>query len=182
MILFTRADRSPLFADRAQLGDERRRKQLLARCRRGLEAALSSRRASRGLQRTGTAPGGRVTIEGIAEVADAEQRGLWTRWRARLAAYMPWIAPPADERAASELHPTRFGHNVRAGAGHRVSDELSLDYVAVGSANELLERLHGRVVDGGRVTWGLASVDCGSWVPGAGTDSLEDVTAWVAQL
>ncbi|WFC97060.1 hypothetical protein MBRA1_003725 [Malassezia brasiliensis] len=183
LVLFTRADLSPVFADRHSLQDEKRRAQLLARCRRGLDAALASRRASRGLA-TQT---GRVTVEGIAEI-DAAHTSLWTRMYTaakpvlRALPFLAWAAPE-DERVAAELHPTRFGHNVRAGAGHR--REAQADYVARTSraGDEVLAQLQASLVEDGRAHFGLASIDRrGAWQPGAGEDRLEDVHAWLARL
>lgn len=183
LVLFTRADLSPVFADRHSLQDEKRRAQLLARCRRGLDAALASRRASRGL----TTQTGRVTVEGIAEV-EAAHTSVWTKVYAaakpvlRALPFLAWAAP-GDARVAVELHPTRFGHNVRAGAGHR--REAQADYVARTSrtGDEVLAQLQTSLVEDGRAHFGLASIDRrGAWQPGAGEDSLEEVRTWLARL
>lgn len=183
LVLFTRADQSPVFADRHSLQDEKRRAQLLARCRRGLDAALASRRASRGLH-TQT---GRVTVEGIAEV-DAARTSVWAQMYAaakpvlRALPFLAWAAPE-EARVAAELHPTRFGHNVRAGAGHQ--REAQADYVARTSrtGDEVLAQLQRSVVEDGRAHYGLASIDCrGAWQPGAGEDSLGEVYTWLARL
>lgn len=183
LVLFTRADLSPVFADRRNLSDEKRRAQLLARCRRGLASALATRRASRGLQ-SGAA--GRVTVEGIAEVADT-RRSLVGRAADALAPvlravpFLRWAAPE-DTRVAAELHPTRFGHNVRAGAGHQ--QESSVDYVVSTSrTDELLAQLHPRVVADGCAHWGLVSLDrSATWQPGGGEDHLGDLYAWLQTL
>lgn len=184
LLLFTRADKSPLFVDRRHLGDEKRRAQLLARCRRGVETALASRRISRGMH-TGA---GRVTVEGIQEVADT-RRSLWGRAHD---SFLPvlrmlpfWLRTAQDgERIAPALHPTRFGHNVRAGAGHQ--QEVQADYVAPRARmamDELLTHLDARIVAHGCAEWGLASVDrTASWQPGAGADSLADLYAFLRRL
>lgn len=190
-VLFTRADKSPLFADRRMLSDEKRRTQLMARCRRGLESALASRRISRGLHRTTDAPKGRVTVDGIAEVADTRRSYVGQAQDAlapvlRAVPFLRWAAPAEDERVAAELHPTRFGHNVKAGAGHKQSAELASDYIVPTSragVDELLTRLHTQVIQHGEASWGLASIDRGAtWQPGAGQDSLDDLARWLQAL
>lgn len=183
-ILFTRADRSPLFPERAMLRDEKRRAQLLARCRRGVATALMARRTSRGLHATARAADaqGRITIEALGEVRAAEQpRALDTAraWLARVPG-LAWLAAP-ETRTAAELHPTRFGHNVRHGEGHKVSNERSLDYLAAAaltSRSDPWECLDMRVVAHGHASLGLASVSPDGFEPATATD-LDDLTAWL---
>ena len=188
LVLFTRADRSPLFSDRALLQDERRRAQLLTRCRVSLDTALTSLRASRGLQRAGRKEG-RVTVEGISAVDAAPASS--SVWRA-----VRWLVPPFLRRAQEEAplaaadaaHPTRFGHNVRSGEGHQVSDELAMDYVDAEAvrgpdSHDVLARLHKHVVSGGSAAWGLASVQPGGWrAADPAGESLEDLHAWLVGL
>lgn len=188
LILFTRMDRSPLFQDKSMLDDEKRRAQLLARCRRGLETALVSRRTSRGLHRTTAddAMRGRVTIDSIQEVQSAEQTS-WLQRAKAAAARVPFLASwlPSDEKTAAELHPTRFGHNVRAGEGHKLSEELALDYLVAASGSAMdqpLHRLHPRVVEDGHAAMGLSHVDRAGWAPQAGQDHLGDLYTWIASL
>lgn len=184
-LLFTRADRSPLFSERAMLRDEKRRAQLLARCRRGVAAALMTRRTSRGLHATSSAAEaqGRITIEALGEVRAAElPRRLDAArvWLARLPG-LAWLAVP-ETRTAAELHPTRFGHNVRAGAGHQVSAERALDYLAAASraASDPLESLDTRVIAHGHASMGLASLEPTGWAPAtAATTDLDDLAAWL---
>ncbi|SHO79269.1 Uncharacterized protein MSYG_3619 [Malassezia sympodialis ATCC 42132] len=185
-LLFTRADRSPLFPERALLRDEKRRAQLLARCRRGVAAALMARRTSRGLHATSSAADaqGRVTIEALGEVpaADAPRTLAAARaWLARLPG-LAWLAV-RETRTAAELHPTRLGHNVRAGAGHQVSNERALDYLAAASrtaASDPLTSLDARVVAQGHASLGLASLAPAGWAPApAATADLDDLAAWL---
>ncbi|WFD31941.1 hypothetical protein MSPP1_002983 [Malassezia sp. CBS 17886] len=191
LVLFTRADQSPVFYDRSMLGDERRRAQLLARCRRGAATALQARRASRGLQRAGAASTGRVTVDGIAEVADADRTSVWERVRGpflRAARSVGFGAAQEETRVPAALHPTRLGHNVRAGEHHQVATELAVDYLAAKTArapgDDLLARLHADVVEGGAASFGVASIDLSSgWMPGApAADELGDLHRWLAAL
>ncbi|WFD20798.1 hypothetical protein MCAP1_003052 [Malassezia caprae] len=184
-LLFTRADRSPLFSERAMLRDEKRRTQLLARCRRGVANALMARRTSRGLHATSSAAGaqGRVTIEALGEVRAAEQPRRLDAARAWLARVpgLAWLAA-AEKRTAAELHPTRFGHNVRAGAGHKVSEERALDYLAAAgrAASDPLDSLDTRVVASGHASLGLASLEPAGWAPAtAAATDLDDLAAWL---
>ena len=127
-ILFTRMDASPLFSDRAMLADDKRQQQLLARCRRGLETAFMSRRETRGLSRTDAK--GRVVVGEIGDIrGDASLlERLWGRLRQAL---VPLGLVRAEARTAAELHPTRWGHRVRAGEGHQRSAEWALDYICL---------------------------------------------------
>ncbi|PKI83412.1 hypothetical protein MVES1_002851 [Malassezia vespertilionis] len=190
-VLFTRADLSPLFAERAMLKDQKRRAQLLARCRRGLEFALASRRTARGLQGV-DGRSARVTIEGIGAVEDVRDSVVARVQRMctpvlRAVPFLRWAAPLEDERIAPELHPTRRGHNVEAGAGHKQSNELAMDYVRTDvrqAGEELLVHLDARVVRDGGVTWGIASIDTSDagWMPGKAAAEIGDLDQWLETL
>lgn len=190
LLLFTRADKSPLFPERALLSDEKRRAQLLARCQRGVAAALTTRRASRGLDRRADAPG-RVSVEAMTHVSDT-RRSLLARAHTALAPalravpFLQWAAPPAEARTAPELHPTRLGHNVRGDAPDRAATAQPADYLAPGAhgtKDDLFLHLDPRIVEGGACAWGLASVDRdATWQPHTGEDHLGDLTAWLAHL
>lgn len=185
-LLFTRADRSPLFPERAMLCDDRRRAQLLARCRNGVASALMERRTSRGLHATSRAASvqGRITIEAMDQVHAAERPHLLDTARAWLARVpgLAWTAKN-ETRTAAELHPTRFGHNVRAGAGHKVSEERTLDYLAAAAptrsaTSDPLDCLDARVIAQGHASVGLASLVPAGWSPATDAD-LGDLVAWL---
>ena len=180
-ILFTRMDASPLFSDRAMLADDKRRQQLLARCRRGLETAFMSRRETRGLSRTDAA--GRVVVGEIGDIrGDASLRErVWGRMRQAL---VPLGLVPAEARTAAELHPTRWGHKVRAGEGHQRSAEYALDYMVArrgAGAEAPFQCLDPRLVQGGCAAMGLGYVDRHGWDPTrVGEAYLPDVHAWLS--
>ena len=191
-VLFTRMDRSPLFMDHALLQDEKRRWQLLTRCRRGVESTLVSRRASRGLHRTDSAgpAQGRVMMEDIDEVRDASRRSWMERARVALARvpFLQWVDPArgSEDGVPAELHPTRFGHRVRGGQGHKQTNELANDYIMAGSGmalDEPLQRLDPRIIEGGRAKMGLAFIDRTGWDPSqTQRDSLDDLYTWIETL
>lgn len=183
LVLFTRIDQSPLFADRALLGDEKRRAQLLARCRAGIDAVLAGRRASRGISK-GRA--NRVTVGGIDEVRAEAAPGILSRLGVLLRG-VPVLGRlvPQEESpltTADAAHPTHYGHNVRAGQGHAVSDERDYVDMARSGGTEVLERLDARVFAGGCATFGLASIEQTGWVPFSGQDSLVDLSTWLNAL
>ena len=183
LVLFTRIDQSPLFSDKSRLGDEKRRAQLLSRCRAGIDTALAGRRASRGI-RGGHA--NRITVGGIDEVQADVSPGLFSRVTGllRVVPLLSRIAPKGEEPLASAdaAHPTRLGHNVRDGHGHAVSDDRDYVDVSRSGSNEVLERLDDRVVTGGRAVFGLACVDQTGWAALAGQESLEDLFTWITAL
>ncbi|CDW95730.1 hypothetical protein, partial [Sporisorium scitamineum] len=77
LVLFTRADLSPLLGGAAAgtdaTKDGKRRAQLLARCRTALETELGQRRMNMGLgRRPGGGGAGGVKIAGLGRVADAD--------------------------------------------------------------------------------------------------------------
>lgn len=182
-LLFTRMDESPLFSDREMLADEKRQQQLLARCRRGLETAFMSRRETRGLSRTNAQ--GRVVVGEIGDIrGDASLlERMWGRMRQAL---VPLGLVPAEARTAAELHPTRWGHRVRAGEGHQRSTEWALDYMVArrgAGADAPFQCLDPRIVQGGCVAMGLGHIDRHGWDPQrSGQDHLRDVHAWLQQL
>lgn len=183
LVLFTRIDQSPLFADRALLGDEKRRAQLLARCRTGIDAVLAGRRASRGISK-GRA--NRVTVGGIDEVRAEAAPGILSRLGVMLRG-VPVLGRlvPQEESpltTADAAHPTHYGHNVRAGQGHAVSDERDYVDMARSGGTEVLERLDARVFAGGCAAFGLASIEQTGWVPFKGRDNLVDLSTWLDAL
>lgn len=178
LLLFTRIDRSPLFADKALLSDTKRRWQLMMRCRRGVESVLLARRMSRGLHAQG-----RVMMGDIDEVQGGAA-GLLARVRSVLARVplLHGLVSTQEPTAptAAEWHPTRLGHNVRAGEGHKQSDEFVHDYLVSargGAPDAPLDHLRADVVEGGRASLALSSIDVSGWAPSAATD-LEEVVAF----
>lgn len=182
-ILFTRMDESPLFSDREMLADAKRQQQMLARCRRGLETAFMSRRATRGLSRANAQ--GRVVVGEIGDIrGDASLlERMWGRVRQTL---VPLGLVPAEARTAAEMHPTRWGHRVRAGEGHQRSAEWALDYMVAqrgARAEAPFECLDPRLVQGGCAAMGLGYIDRRGWHPQlSGQDHMHDVHAWLQQL
>ncbi|WFD41503.1 hypothetical protein MPSI1_000133 [Malassezia psittaci] len=180
-VVFTRADKSPVFADRQNLQDAKRRTQLLTRCRRGLDSALQSRRASRGLNSSE----GRIAMQGITEVADIRP-SVWHRARTALQPYMwmiPILAKPNNqqERTAAEIHPTRFGHNVRNGEMHQ--KEIQQDYLrpTQRGMDDLFTQFNPSVIHNGTADIMISSIDCSStWQPAGGEDYLNDVNSWLS--
>lgn len=93
MILFTRADLSPLLSAHPTEGDQRakRRAQLLQRATAGFETELGWRRAALMTNRrtggAGSAPGGVSKLSGIDEIQsgeDSASTSLWARFKALL--------------------------------------------------------------------------------------------------
>ncbi|WFC97418.1 hypothetical protein MYAM1_000131 [Malassezia yamatoensis] len=180
-IVFTRADKSPVFAERQNLQDAKRRTQLLTRCRRGLDSTLQSRRASRGLNSSD----GRIAMEGITEVADI-RGSVWQRARTALQPYfsrVPFLPKPNNqqERIAAELHPTRLGHNVRSGEMHQ--KEIQQDYLrpTQRGMDDVFTQFNPNVIHNGTAHIMISSIDRSStWQPAGGEDYLNDVNSWLS--
>lgn len=154
LILFTRSDLSPLLSGAGvDAGkDEKRRAQLLSRCRTTLESELVQRRANMGLARR---RGGNVKIAGLGKVADAESpvaAGGVFGWikRALGMGGGPGGTVSAEAEEEEEEEDEVVDYTDWA-AAQRV-DEGS----GVGSFS--LDKLDDQVVWGGRVQFALASV------------------------
>nr|CDI55618.1 conserved hypothetical protein [Melanopsichium pennsylvanicum 4]SNX86823.1 related to SRP102 \ len=162
LILFTRADLSPLLNSSAAgsdaAKDEKRRAQLLSRCKTTLESELGQRRANMGLGRRKAA---NVKIAGLGKVADADPGSA-----VHSDGVFGWI-----KRALGLIG---NGGNVSAegaeGEEEEEEDEV-VDYIdwtasqrAEGSETGLsassfsLEKLDDQVVWGGKVEFCLSSV------------------------
>lgn len=183
LVLFTRADLSPLLSgagagtDAAK--DEKRRAQLLARCTATLENELGQRRANMGL---GRRRAGNIKIAGLGRVADADPAVSGAG-----GGVFGWI------KKALGLNGSR-GANASADAAEGDEDdedEEVVDYIdwaasqraaekdesGLGAASFSLERLDDHVVFGGKVEFALASVGkVRSWA-GTGEQAARDAEA-----
>lgn len=171
LVLFTRADLSPLLGGAAAgtdaAKDEKRRAQLLSRCKTTLEAELGQRRANMGLGRrkAGGGAGGNVKIAGLGKVVDADPAFASGNGGGGV---FGWI------KKALGLSSGGSGNvSADAAAGEEEEEEEEVvDYIdwaaaqraaevgesGVGGAGFSLEKLDDHVVFGGKVEFALASV------------------------
>ena len=191
LVLFTRADLSPLLGGAATgtdaAKDEKRRAQLLARCRTTLESELAQRRLNMGLgrRRTGIATGsaaGNVKIAGLGKVADADP----ALSGAATGGVFGWI-----KRTLGLSNPRVSSDTTDADDDEDEDDEV-VDYVdwasaqlgesAVGASSFSFDKLDEQVVFGGKVEFALASVGrTRSW-SGAQEDDRADISAGLGGL
>lgn len=213
LVLFTRADLSPLLGGSAAgtdaAKDEKRRAQLLARCKTTLEAELGQRRANMGFGRRKTAGGGgarNVSIAGLGKVADADpgvtgtEEGVfgWVKRALGLAGKLGFggavDAAGAEDEDDDEDEVVDY---IDWAASQRVLNSNDASGAALGAPSLNLNKLDDHVVFGGKVEFALASVGKErSWSqqsehagegkePGKKADAsggLDDFKRWIADL
>ncbi|KAJ9475711.1 Signal recognition particle receptor subunit beta [Pseudozyma hubeiensis] len=171
LILFTRADLSPLLGGSAAgtdaTKDEKRRAQLLSRCKTTLEAELGQRRANMGFGRRragGGGAGGNVKIAGLGKVADADAGATggadgvfgWIKRALGLGGNAGSGGSADANDAEEEEEEDEVVDYIDWAASQRALDSSD---AAVGSgASFSLEKLDDHAVFGGKVEFALASV------------------------
>lgn len=205
LVLFTRADLSPLLGSSGGAApdaskDEKRRSQLLTRCRTTLENELGQRRSNMGLNR-GPAAKGSVKIAGLGKVADADPSSLTPS--SSPGGVFGWIKRALGVRSGSSSSTARHDDNEDDEDDHeQVTDYIdwqaaqrAADPNAAPSANGVsaagstfsLSKLDDEVVQDGKVEfalstlgkqrgWHLDSTDTTS------TDGTHDLKSWLVQL
>jgi signal recognition particle receptor subunit beta len=187
LVLFTRADLSPLLggagAGTDAAKDDKRRAQLLARCRTALESELGQRRANMGL---GTRRAGNVKIAGLGKVAEADDvvasGGVFGWIRRKLGLGASGSNVSADAQEEDDEHDDEVVDYIDWAAAQRAQ---ASDGTGIGAAGFSLDRLDEQVVFGGKLDVALASVGkVRSWAQDAtpDTDSLADFKTWIADL
>ncbi|EST08195.1 Signal recognition particle receptor, beta subunit [Kalmanozyma brasiliensis GHG001] len=182
LVLFTRADLSPLLGgssvgtDAAK--DEKRRAQLLSRCRTTLESELGQRRANMGLGRRRGGAG--VKIAGLGKVADAEVAtagGMFEWVKRALGLTSTTSTAPAQEE--DEEEEDEVVDYIDWAASQRATED------GVGAGSFSFDRLDDHVVWGGKVDFALATVGKNrSWdqTEKVDTSGLTDFTRWIDEL
>ncbi|GAC94637.1 potential ADP-ribosylation factor [Pseudozyma hubeiensis SY62] len=169
LVLFTRADLSPLLGGSAAgtdaIKDEKRRAQLLSRCKTTLEAELGQRRANMGFgrRRAGGGAGGNVKIAGLGKVADADPGATggadgvfgWIKRALGLGGDGGSSGSADANDAEEEEEEDEVVDYIDWAASQRAVDSSD---AAVGGASFSLEKLDDHVVFGGKVEFALASV------------------------
>ena len=181
LVLFTRSDLSPLLSNADAAKDEKRRAQLLSRCKTALEAELGRRRAGMGLGRRH----GRVRIAGVGKVVDgadaAPSSGTgifgWIRRALGLGASRVGVQAQDEEEEEEEEEEHKLVDYIDWNAAQRLTE---------GSAAATafsLEKLDQDVVFGGKVDWALATAGKErGWTDTDAVDGTADLRSWLAEL
>ncbi|SOV03987.1 related to SRP102  len=185
LVLFTRADLSPLLGGSAAgtdpTKDEKRRAQLLSRCQTTLESELGQRRANMGLNRRRT---GNVKIAGLGKVADADpgsagasERGVfgWIKRALGLQNAGGSVSAETEGGDEEEEEDEVVDYIDWAASQHALEGENG------GGGGFSLEKLDDHVVWGGKMEFALASVGKNrSWDGKDGEEKVDPTGGLVA--
>ncbi|CBQ69519.1 conserved hypothetical protein [Sporisorium reilianum SRZ2] len=201
LVLFTRADLSPLLGGAAAgtdaAKDEKRRAQLLARCRTTLESELAQRRLNMGLGRRRAGAGGaagNVKIAALGKVADADPASApggvfgWLKRALGLGGSGGSVSAEAADGEDDEEDDEVVDYIDWAASQRALSGAGETPLGAASSFS--LDRLDEDVAFGGKVEFALASVGkTRSWDQGVEKEGKVDVSGgllefskWIVEL
>lgn len=179
LVLFTRVDLSPLLGGAAAgtdaAKDEKRRAQLVSRCKTTLESELGQRRANMGL---GRRKAGNVKIAGLGKVADADPGSTgagavgvfgWIKKALGLSGGSGNVSADTAD-AEEEEEEDEVVDYIDWAASQRAAEDAGL-----GAGSFSLEKLDDHVVFGGKVEFALASVGkVRSWAQSKGGEEGDE--------